>query len=72
MDQATGHISKHFLKNIAINLEVKFQHVYSLFYSLFLHYCYSQGGCRNVAYCCIGARYDVFLKCMWNELTELL
>ena len=72
MDQATGHISKHFLKNIAVNLEVKFQHVYSLFYSLFLHYCYSQGGCRNVAYCCIGARYDVFLKCMWNGLTELL
>jgi len=23
--------------------------------SLFLHYCYSQGGCRNVAYACIGA-----------------
>ena len=25
--------------------------------SLFQHVCYSKGGCRHVAYTCIGARY---------------
>lgn len=40
------------------NSNVKFLSFFLfLFCSLFQHFAYSQGGCRHVAYTCIGARY---------------